>query len=92
MSMLQVKNLPPELHAALAARSRARGVTMSEYVTRLLERDLARPSVDDWVAERRRTADSARAIDVVHALDAVRLEYAPDAAAGHPGTRRTADA
>jgi len=95
MSMLQVKNLPDELHAALAARSRAQGVTMSEYVTRLLERDLGRPSIDAWVAERRRAAAPARAIDVVRALDDVRVEYAPDtpgAAAHHGGARRTADA
>jgi post-segregation antitoxin (ccd killing protein) len=85
--MLQVKNLPDELHAALAARSRAQGVTMSDYVTRLLQRDLAQPSVDDWVAERRRTATRARAMDVVHALDAVRAEYAPDAHA--PSTSRS---
>lgn len=91
--MLQVKNLPAELHAALAARARARGVTMSEYVTRLLERDLARPTVDDWVAERRRAAAPARAIDVVHALDDARLEYAPDPAAPtHPTGPRPAHA
>ncbi len=89
MSMLQVKNLPTELHAALAARSRAQGVTMSEYVTRLLERDLSRPSVDDWIAERRRAATPVRAIDVVHALDAVRVEYDPEDSAHANTTQQT---
>lgn len=32
----QVKNLPDDLHAALAARAKSEGVTMSDYVTRIL--------------------------------------------------------
>lgn len=79
MSTLQVKNLPEQLHAALAARSRTLGLTMSEYVTRLLERDLTRPGIDQWIADQRRTATAPRPIDVARSLDDVRLEYADDA-------------
>lgn len=77
MGMLQVKNLPDDLHAGLASRARAEGVSMSEYVTRLLRRDLAHPTVTEWLA----TADASptREIDVLGALDAARDEYAPDA-------------
>lgn len=78
MGMLQVKNLPDELHAALAERARAQGVTMSEYVTRLLRRDLSGPTVAEWVAEQRARRGPVRPIDVVGALDEVRMEYDHD--------------
>ncbi|MGD8201319.1 FitA-like ribbon-helix-helix domain-containing protein [Ornithinimicrobium sp. W1679] len=78
MGMLQVKNLPAELHAALADRARAQGVTMSEYVTRLLRRDLSGPTVAEWVAEQRARRGPVRPIDVVGALDEVRVEYDHD--------------
>jgi hypothetical protein len=53
---------------------------------------LAAPGQAAVRPHRRRTAAPARAIDVVHALDAVRVDYAPDAEAGHAGARRTTDA
>jgi antitoxin FitA len=78
MGMLQVKNLPEDLHAALADRARREGVSMSEYVTRLLRRDLSRPTMTEWLAEQRDASPTTRRIDVVHALDIARLEYDPD--------------
>lgn len=75
MSMLQVKNLPEDLHAALAARARAEGVTMSAYVTRLLSVDLQRPTVREWVLEQQADDGPARSIDVVGALEAARSDY-----------------
>ncbi|WP_154793057.1 FitA-like ribbon-helix-helix domain-containing protein [Occultella kanbiaonis] len=76
MSMLQVRNLPEDLHQALAERARAEGMTMSEFVTRLLRRELSRPSLQDWIADRR--GGLTMPIDVVRALDDVRAEYDPD--------------
>lgn len=80
MGMLQVKNLPDELHRALAARAREQGLSMSGYVTRLLRRDLSRPTITEWVAERRAEALPARQIDVVGALEDVRGEDDEDLA------------
>ncbi|WP_417563513.1 FitA-like ribbon-helix-helix domain-containing protein [Microbacterium sp.] len=74
MSTLQVRNLPDDLHARLAERSSRLGVSMSEYVTRVLRADLDRPLFADWVAAARGTG-SARDIDVRRALDAARDEY-----------------
>lgn len=78
MSMLQIRNLPEELHAALAERARREGVTMSEYVTRLLQRDLSRPTMSEWLAECAATDSPPRPIDVMHALDQARIDYDPD--------------
>lgn len=75
---LQVKNLPEELHAALAARAKSEGVTMSEFVKRTLHKELSRPSMAEWVERRRAHAGPLRHIDTLAALDAAREEYDPD--------------
>lgn len=75
MSMLQVRNLPAELHEALAERARTQNLSMSEYVIRLLRRDLSRPTVEEWVAAQRADRSPRRRIDVVHTLDEVRADY-----------------
>ena len=74
MSMLQVKNLPDDLHAALAARARAEGLTMSQYTIRLLKRDLEKPTMAEWVAQQRHKVGATREIDVVGVLDEVRAD------------------
>jgi hypothetical protein len=49
--MIQVRNVPDRLHRELARRARARGETLTEYVERILEREVARP-VPEEVFER----------------------------------------
>ncbi len=49
MSAIQVKNVPDELHERLRARARAEGRSMSDYVLYLLERDLALPTMREWL-------------------------------------------
>lgn len=78
MGMLQVKNLSDELHRALADRARSQGISMSEYVTRLLRRDLSRPSIAEWVADQRADPTPPRRIDVTWALDDRRVGYDTD--------------
>lgn len=74
MSMLQVRNLPEDLHARLGDRANRLGISMSEYVTRLLREDLDRPLVEDWATSMR--SGPVREIDVVGGLDEAREEYA----------------
>ena len=77
MATLQVRNLPDDLHTELAARSRDQGISMSEYVTRLLRGDLSRTTVEQWFAAYP-SRHSTRTVDVTTALDQVRGEYADD--------------
>ena len=51
---------------------------MSEYVARLIRRDLARPTMAEWLQERRSDDTPPRHIDVVQALDEARVELDPD--------------
>jgi antitoxin FitA len=73
MATLQVKNLPNDLHAQLRARADEEGTTLSELVTRLLRRELAVPSMRQWLAELE-TAPEHGELDTVGAVDAAREE------------------
>jgi hypothetical protein len=41
--MIQVRNVPERLHRELTRRARASGETLTGYVERILEREVARP-------------------------------------------------
>lgn len=56
MSMLQVRNVPPELHRTLKARAALVGMSLSEYVLKELARTVERPTLDEL---RRRLAARA---------------------------------
>ena len=74
MANLQVKNLPDELHAALRERAELEGTTLSELVTRALRREVALPSMADWLEGLGRLDPIDPAVDVPQLLDKVRGE------------------
>jgi len=80
MATLQVKHLPDELHAQLRQRAAKEGTTLSELVTRMLRRELALPSMGEWLATVRARPIRAADVDVPELLDEVRAEHDP-----HPG-------
>jgi antitoxin FitA len=51
MANLQIKNVPEELHEELRRRAEAEGVTLRDYVLRLLVRDQLVPTTEEWLAE-----------------------------------------
>lgn len=48
--MVQIRNVPEELHRELKARAAREGRSLSDYLLRELERLAARPPVDDVLA------------------------------------------
>lgn len=44
MSMIQIRNVPQEVHRALKARAALAGMTLSEYLLREVTRILERPT------------------------------------------------
>ena len=90
MATLQVRNLPDDLHRELAARSRRLGVSMSEYVTRVLQEDLSVPAFGEWAEQVRANTSARRPIDVVGAVAAARDEDDADSQdAGRQAPART---
>lgn len=49
MSIIQVKNVPPQMHSELRRRAEQDGMTIRDYVLKLIERDQRLPSRRDWL-------------------------------------------
>jgi hypothetical protein len=73
MATLQVKRVPDDLYAAARQRAESEGLSLSQYTLRLIERDLALPTLTEWLDElpRRRPID----IDIEKLMDDVRAEF-----------------
>jgi plasmid stability protein len=46
-SLLQIRNVPDEAREALKARAAARGESLNTYLIGLIQRDVARPTVQE---------------------------------------------
>lgn len=53
---LQVRDVPDALHGELKRRAKSRGQTLTDYVQEILEREVARPPVEE-VFERIRSRE-----------------------------------
>ena len=69
--MLQVRNVPEDVHAELRRRARAAGVSLSEYVLRELERVAARPPIEEVLA---RSASRRLDISMADVVETIRAE------------------
>ena len=49
--MLQIKDVPTEVHRILKARAALEGVSLTEYARRTLEQTARRPSREELIAE-----------------------------------------
>ena len=59
--MIQVRNVPDDLHRILKERAARAGMSLSDYIKRDLERQAARPTLDELDARiRARGAASAQ--------------------------------
>jgi len=78
VSNLQVKNLPDDLHEKLRERAREQHTTVSQLVTRILNRELARPSMDQWLAQLDSLPRTDKDIDTQAVLDEIRGPWPDD--------------
>ncbi len=69
--MLQVRNVPEDVHAELRRRAQAAGVSLSEYVLRELERVAARPLIEEVLA---RSASRRLDISMADVVETIRAE------------------
>ncbi len=69
--MIQIRNVPEGLHRRLKVRAAEQGLTLSDYLLRVAEREAALPTIAELTERiRRRTAvvPSVSAADVVREL------------------------
>jgi antitoxin FitA len=52
--MVQIRNVPDDLHRKLKARAAEQGLTLSDYLLRLAEREVARPTIEELTERIRR--------------------------------------
>ena len=50
MKMIQVRNVPDEIHRELKIRAARQGVSLSDYVLELARRDVGLPTMEEWIA------------------------------------------
>lgn len=76
VSHLQVKNVPEPIYAALRQRAASEGTTIRDYVLGLVERELARPSTREWLADlaRSRPTSDLTSSETLAVVDAGREE------------------
>ncbi|MGI8728607.1 MAG: FitA-like ribbon-helix-helix domain-containing protein [Solirubrobacteraceae bacterium] len=75
MSHLQLKDIPDGVHAALRARARRSGVSMREYVLRLIEQDLdRRDTQQEMIARLQALPKASDRPDVVALIHGAREE------------------
>jgi plasmid stability protein len=69
--MIQVRDVPEEVHSTLKARAAQEGMSLSDLIKRELERAVERPTVREWL-DRTRGAKPIRlrrkAVEVVREL------------------------
>jgi antitoxin FitA len=58
-SLLQIRNVPDEARRALKARAAARGESLNAYLLKLIDREVARPTVGDVLDRAARRAERA---------------------------------
>lgn len=76
---VQIREIPDETYFKLAQRAADARVSVPDYLRRLAERDVARPSVTEWVERTRLRGGPERASDAVAALDELRGPWPTDA-------------
>lgn len=73
MASVQVRNVPEDLHHALRLRAAGEGMTVREYLLRVIERDLSLPTMREWLA-RVAELEPVEGIDAVTAVREGRVE------------------
>jgi plasmid stability protein len=48
--MIQVRDVPEQVHRTLKARAAQEGMSLSDFIKRELERTVERPSMREWLA------------------------------------------
>lgn len=57
--MIQVRDVPDDVHGILKSRAAREGMSLSDYIKRELERAVERPTMREWL-ERTRTLSPIR--------------------------------
>jgi antitoxin FitA len=77
MSMVQIRNVPDELHRELKARAAQAGMTLSDYLLQEMRNLAVRPTMREWVEKARTLEPVEVGISPVEAIRAERERRSP---------------
>ncbi|MDB5439757.1 MAG: hypothetical protein JWM33_2184 [Caulobacteraceae bacterium] len=69
--MVQIRNMPDQLHRRLKSRAALAGMSLSDYLLDEVRRVAERPTLDEWLASVKKTEGVKLSISLA---DAVRAE------------------
>ena len=72
--MIQIRNVPDELHRKLKARAAEEGLTLSDYLLRIAERVAARPTIGELTERIQRESSGRLKIDTAAVVRSLRDE------------------
>jgi hypothetical protein len=72
--MIQIRNVPDELHRRLKARAAERGLSLSDYLLQMAEREAGRVS---WEEMSRRIRARGRVVSATSAAEIIREHRGP---------------
>lgn len=67
--MVQIRELPDQVHRTLKARAAREGMSLSDFIKRELGRSASRPSMQEWLE---RTQQNKRVVSNQNAAQAIR--------------------
>jgi len=70
--MIQVRNVPEEIHRELKARAARAGMSLSDYILKELEKTLEVPTLEEWLARLRSRAPVEPSEPIAEAVHAER--------------------
>jgi antitoxin FitA len=76
MSMIQIRNVPDQLHRELKSRAALNGMTLSDYLLDELRAIAARPTMKEWLARTETITPIESDMSTVEALALERAEGA----------------
>lgn len=72
--MVQIRNVPDDLHRKLKTRAAAQGLSLSEYLLRMAEREVGRPTIVELTERIRQRSSGPLQIDSAAVVRALRDE------------------
>ncbi|MFM7146256.1 MAG: hypothetical protein ACKOW5_07955 [Actinomycetales bacterium] len=75
---VQIREIPDDVYHKLTQRAAEERVTVPDYLRRLAEREVSRPSLAEWVERTRRRGGPTRESGAMEAVDDLRGPWPSD--------------
>jgi plasmid stability protein len=72
MRMIQIRNVPDDVHRTLKMRAAAKGLSLSDYLLQEIERSARQPTLEELIAEIKRDGPVQLSEDSAAAVRAIR--------------------